>query len=224
MRNAKRLAVLSLVNIFAICGAAYAQALAESQPPKLTRLQVGVALDSTTMPGEHTRNSIGPSVVWRWRGRFSRHDDRWAFAYRLSSFDSQVSSPIGPRSLPVADMKVRTLMVGVEYKMPRGRWNWGAGFSAGWAVNSVDTPDAYRDAAGARTGVDDLWVDVHNSLVWGPRLKGWYDINRRVSLLVESSYLVTRPSLDVRVGGVSSTHRLKADAFVVKAGIVYGIF
>jgi hypothetical protein len=224
MRTAIRLGLLSLTTASIISGTAYAQSSAETPPPKITRLQVGVALDSTTTPGQHTSDSIGPSLIWRWRGRFSRHDDRWAFAYRLSSFDSEVSSPRGAATLPVGDLKVRTLMLGIDYKMPRGRWNWAAGMSAGWAINSLDTPDAYRGRAMTMTGVDDLWTDVHNSLVWGPRLKAWYDINRKVSLMLESSYLVTRPSLDVRLGGVSSTRHLKADAFVLKAGLVYGIF
>jgi hypothetical protein len=192
--------------------------------PKATRLQVGVALGSTTLPGQQTSDSVGPSLVWRWRGRFSRRDDRWAFTYRFSSFDSQVSSPLGSGSSPVGDVKVRPLIVGMEYKMPRGRWNWAAGASVGWAINSVETPDAYHERALAVAGVNDLWVDVHNSVIWGPRVKGWYDINRKMSLMVESSYLVTRPALDIRVLGRTSSQPLHADAFVVKAGIVYGIF
>ena len=96
--------------------------------------------------------------------------------------------------------------------------------SAGWAFNSIDTPGDYRARAFSATGSEDLWVDVHNSVVWGPRVKGWYDISPKVSLMVESSYLVTRPTLDVRAAGVSSTRRLNADALVLKAGIVYGIF
>ena len=223
MRNA-RTALLGLASLFIISGASYAQDTDDNAQPKRTRLQLGLALDATTMPGEHTSNSIGPSLVWRWRGRFSRQEDRWGLAYRFSSFDSQVSSLVGPQSLPVGDVKLRPLMVGVEYKMPRGRWTWAAGMSAGWAFNSIDTPGDYRARAFSATGSEDLWVDVHNSLVWGPRVKGWYDISRKVSLMVESSYLVTRPTLDVRAAGVSSTRRLNADALVLKAGIVYGIF
>jgi hypothetical protein len=42
--------------------------------------------------------------------------------------------------------------------------------------------------------------------------------------MVESAYLVTRPELDVRANGVTTTRRLNADAFILKAGVVYGIF
>ena len=222
MRNA-RAALLSLASLFIISGPAVAQST-DDAPPKRSRLQVGAALDSTTMPGRHTSDSIGPSLVWRWRGRFSRQKDRWAFAYRFSSFESQVSSKVGVQTLPVGDVKLRPLMIGIDYKMPRGRWTWAAGMSAGWAINSIETPSGYRARALTVTGADDLSADVHNSLAWGPRLKGWYDLNRKVSLMVESAYLVTRPLLDVRSAGGSSTRRLNADALVLKAGIVYGIF
>jgi hypothetical protein len=223
MMNA-RTALLGLASFFIISGASYAQDTDDNPAPKRTRLQLGVALAATTMPGTQTSSSIGPSLVWRWRGRFSRQEDRWGFSYRFSSFDSTVFSPVGAQSLPVADVKLRPLMAGVEYKMPRGRWTWSAGMSAGWAFNSIETPGGYRERALVVTGMDDLSVDLHDSLVWGPRVKGWYDINRKVSLLVESAYLVTRPTLDVRAAGVSSTRRLNADALVLKAGIVYGIF
>lgn len=189
-----------------------------------TRLQLGVSLKGTMTPGIDTNNSVNPTFVWRWRGKGSRVDDRWAPAYRLSSFGSRVSSQLGSREMAVGDVKLRPLMLGLDYKMPRGKWNWATGMSAGWALNNIETRWEYRARAFDAAGVADLWVDVHNSFVWGPRLKGWYDMNRRLSLMVESAYLVTRPRLDVRAHGIVSTRRLNADAFIVKAGFVYGIF
>jgi hypothetical protein len=42
--------------------------------------------------------------------------------------------------------------------------------------------------------------------------------------MVEAGYLVHRPEIDVRANGRVSTRRLNADGFVIKAGVVYGIF
>lgn len=201
-------------------------ALASAQEPGAprTRLQLGVALKGTVTPGIDTNNALDPTFVWRWRGRGSRVDDRWAPAYRLSSFNSRVTSQLGARELPIGDMKLRPLMLGLDYKMPRGKWNWAAGMSVGWSMNSLDIPWQYRAGAADAVGANDLWADVHNSFVWGPRLKGWYDVNRRLSYMVESAYLVTRPEIDVRANGRLTTRRLNADGFIVKAGVVYGIF
>ena len=195
----------------------------EVEAPRRTRLQLGVALKQTVSPGSDTDSSLNPTFVWRWRGKGSRTDDRLSPAYRLSSYRSVVHSQFGGRDHEVGDVKVRPLMLGLDYKMPRGKWNWAAGMSAGWAINNVEVPWEMR-AIAESAGTPDLWVDVHNSLVWGPRLKGWYDYDRRLSFMVESAYLVTRPELDVRANGVTTTRRLNADAFIVKAGIVYGIF
>ena len=227
-----RLALLTLGVSLALSPAAGAQSLTSSaaaqtsEPgaPPQTRLQLGVSLQSTVTPGIDTNDSLSRTLVWRWRGRGSRTNDRWAFAYRLNSYSSRISSQLGSRELPVGDLKIRPLMLGVDYKMPRGKWNWAAGVFAGWAINKVETRWEDRARAADIAAADDLWVDVHNSVVWGPRLKGWYDVNRRVSFMVESAYLFTRPRLDVLSNGVLSTRRLNADAFILKAGIVYGIF
>lgn len=192
--------------------------------PKRVRFQLGVALKSTTTPGIDTSDSLEPTLVWRWRGKGSRTDDRWAPAYRFSSFGSQVSSQLGRTELPVGDIKVRPLMLGLDYKMPRGKWNWATGLSAGWAFNSVRMPKEYQDRALALADAAELGVDVHNSFVWGPRLKGWYDISPRLAFMVESAYLVTRPRFDVRANGVTTARRINADALILKAGFVYGVW
>jgi hypothetical protein len=202
---------------------ATAESTAQPEAPRRTRLQLGVSLKQTVSPGSDTDSSLKPTFVWRWRGKGSRTDDRLSPAYRLSSFSSVVHSQIGNQDLEVGHVKVRPLMLGLDYKMPRGKWNWAVGMSAGWAMNNVEVPWQMR-AIAETAGTGDLWVDVHNSLVWGPRLKGWYDLDRRLSFMVESAYLVTRPELDVRANGVTTSRRLNADAFILKAGIVYGIF
>ena len=203
-----------------------AAATAQEPGSTRTRLQLGVALKSTTGPGGLMGNELGPSFIWRWRSKNAngRQDDRFALAYRLSAFGSQVSSALNAGPVPIGDVKIRPLMVGFDYKMPRGKWEWSAGLAGGWAVNNIDTPGEYIERAATTAGAPDLWVDIHNSFAWGPRLKGWYDHNRRLSYLVEASYLVTRPELDIRAYGVTTTRRLNADALILKVGIAYGIF
>lgn len=199
-------------------------ATAQEPGSELTRLQLGVALRGTVTPGIDTSDRLDPTFVWRWRGKGSRIDDRWAPAYRLGSYSSRVSSQLGAREMRVGEIKVKPIMLGLDYKMPRGKWNWAAGMAVGWAMNSIDLPWEDRASATDAVGASDLWADVHNTLVWGPRLKGWYDVDRRLSYMAEAGYLVHRPEIDVRANGRLSTRRLNADGFVIKAGVVYGIF
>jgi hypothetical protein len=194
------------------------------EAPKRTRLMIGASLRSTSTPGIDTSSSLKPTFIWRWRGKGSRIDDRWAFAYRWSSYSSRVASQFGSQELTVADAKVRPLMIGADYKMPRGKMNWSVGLTAGWAFNKTTIPGEYRQQVFDRAGIDDLSVEMKDSLIWSPRVVGWYDLNRKVSFMVETAYLIARPDLIVHSRGVETRTRLNADALIVKAGFVYGIW
>lgn len=174
-------------------------------------------------PGIDTSDRLDPTFVWRWRGKGSRIDDRWAPAYRLGSYTSRVSS-LGAREMPVGEIKVKPIMLGLDYKMPRGKWNWAAGMAVGWAMNSIDLHGKTARARPTQWGPAISGPMCTTRSCWGPRLKGWYDVDRRLSYMVEAGYLVHRPEIDVRANGRLSTRRLNADGFVIKAGVVYGIF
>jgi hypothetical protein len=201
----------------------------EPGAPTQTRLMVGIGLKQLVAPGHSTASSIAPSFVWKWRGKTRRMDDRFSLTYGLNSFSSELSPSIGGSrtlggNLPVGDVKIRPIMVGVDYEMPRGKWTWSAGIHAGWGMNSVDAPPTFRNRVMAVTGAHDLWLDVNNAVVWGPKFKAWYDYNRRLSFQVDVGYYFARPELQMRANGVLSRHRLTADALVMKAGILFGIF
>ena len=219
--------MLTIVFLGCCSGPGLAQASdgdrARDEAPR-TRLQVGLGFKSTMTPGPDSTSAVTPDLVWRWRGKDSRTDARWAPTYGLGSLRTRVSSLIGASSLPVGDLRMRPLVVGMDYKVPHGRWEWSVGASIGWSLNRIATPRTYHHRAALAEGAGDLWVDVDNSLVWGPRIKGAYDVNDRVSFIVESAYMMTRPTLEMRASGRVTTTRLNADALVMKMGIVYGIF
>lgn len=191
---------------------------------KLTRLMLGIDIKQTLTPSPDTANKFGVGFMWRWRSRTPRLDDRFAFAYRLGSYSSQLSSPMFGQDLDIGDARFRPIMAGFDYKMPRGKWLWSTGVTAGWSLNKLETSSAFRERVSGAMNSSDLYTDIHNSFAFSPRVKGWYDINRRVSFMVESSYAFTRPELTIRSGGVDMSRRLNADAFIVKAGLVYGVW
>jgi hypothetical protein len=115
-------------------------------------------------------------------------------------------------------------MVGAEYKMPRGKWTWSAGATAGWSLNSLDTSAIFHQRLAEAMSNADVGTDIHNSFAWSPRVKGWYDVNRRVSFMVEAYYAHNRPELTIRSGALERSYRLNADAWVMKTGLVYGVW
>jgi len=203
-----------------------APASAEAQEPgatNVTRLMLGIDFKETIATGQGTANRFGVGFMWRWRSRTPRTDDRVAFAYRLGSYRTLVSSPVLGQNLEVGDVRLRPLMVGAEYKMPRGKWTWSVGATAGWSINRLDAAGSFRDQVSGATG-SDVVTDIDNSFAWSPRVKGWYDLNRRVSFMIESSYHYSRPMLTIRSAGIDLSRRLNGDALVFKAGVVYGIW
>jgi hypothetical protein len=189
-----------------------------------TRLMLGVDLKETITPGADTSNKLGLGFMWRWRSRTASVEDRWAFSYRLGSYSTRVSSPVGGESLEMGPARFRPLLVGAEYKMPRGKWTWGASLNAGWSLNKLDTSATFRDRLANAMGTGEVTTDIHNSFAFSPRFKGWYDFNRRVSFMVETYYAYNRPEVTIRSGGVDLSRRLNADAVIFKTGLVYGIW
>ena len=194
----------------------------DPEQPSRRRFQIGVGLKTTTTPGPRSSSSLLPEVMWRWRGKTPESSARFAPAFRMGSFSTEMSQSVAGTAMAVGDVHVRPLMVGVDYKRPRGRWQWSIGLAAGWAVNGVDVGQGQL-ARAAAIGAGDLWADVHNSLAWGPRVEAAYDMTDRVSIIMESSYVSTRPRLDVRANGRVSTSTINADALMLKLGIVYAI-
>ena len=194
-----------------------------SDGERRTRLQVGVGFKSTLTPSGRASSRFKPDLFWRWRGRDERTDDRFVPAFRLSSMTSAISRTVGVASVPIGDVRLHPLLAGIDYRMPRGKWNWSAGVAAGWAINRVNVAPATSVRSSAARP-DDLWADIHNSFAWGPRVQGSYDVNPRISVLLDASYLSARPRLDMRANGVVSSSRINADALIVKVGVVYGIY
>jgi hypothetical protein len=190
---------------------------------KLTRLMLGVDVTHAMLPSDSAANRVSVGFLWRWRSRTPRTDDRLAFSYRLGSYSTQVGGPVLGQRLEIGDVRVRQLLAGVDYKMPRGRWTWAVGATAGMSMNTLDTAVSFRERLISQTN-GDIVTDIHNGIAFSPRVKGWYDINRRIAFMIDGSYNYARPELTIRTGAGDLSRRLNADAVIVTAGIVYGVW
>jgi hypothetical protein len=197
-----------------------------SQEPgeKRTRLMLGIDLKQTTTLGPGMPNKLGAGFMWRWRSRTANPNDRLAFSYRFGSYSSRISGPLGGGTMEMGPARFRPVMAGAEYKMPRGKWTWSVGATVGLSLNQLDTSQAFQERLAVAAGTPDIATDIHNSFAWSPRFKGWYDYNRRISVVIDTYYAYNRPEISLRRGAVTSRHRINADAWVFKTGIVYGIW
>ena len=142
------------------------------------------------------RDGLGPAIAFNWT-------------------DALIES--GPEGRPgLATVRLRPVMVGVEYGVARGRLAAGASIVAGYAFNSLDA-DITQAGPGRA-------VAVGNSFVWRPGVSLWYDVAPRLGINLFAGYLFTRPRVTFASDTAILTDRLPANAVVVSIGTAYWIF
>jgi hypothetical protein len=52
----------------------------------------------------------------------------------------------------------------------------------------------------------------------------WYDVSRKVGVTVNAGYVIARPEVRVHSSLGTDVHRVHADTYSVKFGVVYSIF
>ncbi len=95
---------------------------------------------------------------------------------------------------------------------------------AGYAVNSFRLDPVADSAYQTRLGARSVSAEAVNALVARPELKVWYDVNKKVGLLVNAGYVFVRPDVKVTSTLGTDVHRVHADTYTLKVGLVYSIF
>ncbi len=116
----------------------------------------------------------------------------------------------------LATVRLRPIMVGMEYSLVSGRVSLGAGILAGYSFNRLNV-DTTRSASSRA-------IAAANSFVIQPQVDAWFDLTRRVGLTLRMGYLVSRPKVTFVGGDIVSTERIPVNAVVLSAGLAYWIF
>jgi hypothetical protein len=176
---------------------------------------------TTRMAGDRdVHGHINPSLLWR----FGQGKPGWGFHWGLNWFATDLERSIGGDSVELGELKVRPFMAGYGYTYKVGRASIIATALAGYAFGSIKmTPvavDAYRDRLGART----ISAESSNTFTAKPEIGVWYDINKKFGLNVSIGYVIARPHVTVHSSLGEDRRDVRADQFILKAGIVYSIF
>ena len=57
-----------------------------------------------------------------------------------------------------------------------------------------------------------------------PEIQVWYDLNSRFGLKLNGGYLVARPSVVITSSRGEEVRPVRADTFLITAGLVYSLF
>jgi hypothetical protein len=132
----------------------------------------------------------------------------FGIAGALDWFDADLQDEIGH----VGTMRVRPVMVGVGYGIPTGRLHTALTLVAGPSFNRLRV---------ARAGDE---AEIETSLAVRPGASLTYTIASRLALTGFAGYLINRPEILYRSGGIEVRDRWRADATIISTGLVISLF
>jgi hypothetical protein len=170
---------------------------------------------------DYAHAKLGPGLLWR----VGHGHQGWGFHWGLNWYAIDIDRAIGGQATELGELKLRPFMAGYgyTYSMTR-RLNITADVLGGYAFGSIDlTPtaiDAYRNRLGAQAAT----AKSTNTLVLKPEIGAWYDVNNKVGLNVNFGYMMARPDIIVSSTAGTDRRKVRADQFILKAGVVFSIF
>ena len=203
---------------FLIFLAAAAPVVAQSAGKVAVGGSIGTRIAPSSTAGG---DPFGVGLVWR----LGHSKEGFGWEWGLNWFSSDVDhSYAGTPAFELGRLHIRPFMVGYGYTHLIGPTALKGSVQGGYAFTSFDpTPsavDVYHDRLGARS----FSTDAANTFVVKPQFSVWRDISRKVGLNVTAGYMIARPKLTVSTTLGEERQRVRADMFMLKAGVVYSVF
>ncbi len=151
------------------------------------------------------RSGLGPAVEFNW-------------------FSTDLTTAIAGEQSPLGRLRVRPIMAGICYRVPRGPVSILFSVLGGYAFNAAEIDDQARAMFLSRRQVTATALEVDNSPALSAGVSIWYGLSSRVGLVGSAGYLFTRPDVTVVTSDGRQTTTWKADSVVVKAGLAFKIF
>jgi hypothetical protein len=173
------------------------------------RIAVGIAvgLVNPRSSGLDSTFGAGPLVrLGRGRGL--------GLSFGLGWFAASYATGDGPDEL--GRLRIRPVMAGAAYSIRGERALLSLALVGGVAFNSI----ADRERSAGPTWA----LDLGNSFAWRPSASFWLELGPRVAYTAFGGYLVTRPRLTLLEDGQIRERTFRADAPIVRTGLVYKIF
>jgi hypothetical protein len=133
---------------------------------------------------------------------------------------------IGSGPTGLGTLRVRPLMGGYGYThlFRGGRIAVTGDMVAGYAVNSFQLDPGAESAYQTRLGARSVSAEAVNALVAAPEVNIWYDLNKKVGVMINAGYVFARPEVKVRSTLGTDVHRVHADTYTLRMGLVYALF
>ena len=174
-----------------------------------------------TSQDDYAHARLGPGPLWR----FGRGHEGWGFHWGLNWYAIDIDRAIGGQATALGELKIRPFMAGYGYTYGMTpRFNITSKMLGGYAFGSMGLAPTAVDAYRSRLGAEAVTIESSNTLVLKPEIGAWYDLNTKVGLNVNFGYIMARPDVTVSSTAGTDKRSVRADQFILKAGVVYSIF
>jgi hypothetical protein len=184
------------------------------------KLAVGAQFTIHMAGDRDVRGRLNPGLLWR----FGDEEPGWGVQFGLSWFSTELDRSIGGDRTAFGTLDVRPFMGGYGYTYQAGRVSVTAAALAGYAFGSVKMTPAAGDAYRDRMGAQSLSVESSNTFTAKPQVDLWYDVSRKVGLNINAGYIIARPHITMHSSLGQDRRDIRADQFMLQAGLVYAIF
>lgn len=170
---------------------------------------------------DYAHARLGPGPLWR----FGHGKEGWGFHWGLNWYAIDIDRVIGGQATALGELKIRPFMAGYGYTYSMTpRLNITAKLLGGYAFGSMGLAPTAVDAYRSRLRAEAVTIESSNTLVLKPEIGAWYDVNTKVGLNVNFGYISARPHVTVHSTAGTDRRAVRADQFILKAGVVYSIF
>ena len=163
----------------------------------LNRFALGVSFSTQHAPDDSSVAEGAHSVGVQWRIGHSKEGFGWQYA--LHWYSMEIDRLIGNGPTDLGTLRVRPLMGGYGYThlFRGGKMAVTGDMVGGYAINSFRLNPAADSAYQTRLGARSVSAEAVNTLVAKPEVEMWYDVNKKVGVLVNAGYVFARPQVKV---------------------------
>ena len=169
---------------------------------------------------DYAHAKLGPGLLWR----VGKSHEGWGFHWGLNWYAVDIDRPIGGQATELGELKIRPFMAGYGYSYSvTRRLNVTADALGGYALGSIGLSSTAIEAYRIRQGAQAVTAKSTNTIVLKPEIGTWYDLNQKIGVNLNFGYIMARPDIIVSSTAGTERRKVRADQFIIKAGIVYSI-
>jgi hypothetical protein len=188
------------------------------------RFAVGVNFSTKQAPDDSSVADGGHTVGPEWRIGHSKQG--WGWQYALGWYSVDLDRLIANSPMDLGKLRIRPLMGGYGYThlFHGGKMAVTGDMVAGYAINSFRLAPGADNAYQTKLGARGLSAEAVNTMVTKPGMHVWYDMSRKTGVLINAGYIFARPQVKVHSTLGTDVHRVHADTYTLRVGLVYSVF